>query len=54
MLRNIRFIWAALALAAATGFAAILIASIPPAEMRVTTAPMAASDQLAPEAATYA
>ncbi len=53
MLRNIRFIWAALALAAATGFAAILIASIPPAEMRVTTAPMAASDQLAPEAATY-
>lgn len=47
------FIWAALALAAVAGFSAILIASIPPAEMRVKTAPMAVSDKLAPEAAVY-
>lgn len=54
MHKTIGVIWAALALAAVAGFAAILIASIPPAEMRVLTAPMAISDQLAPEAADYA
>lgn len=45
---------AVMSLAAVVGFAAILIASLPPGEMRVTSAPMAASDVLAPEAATYA
>lgn len=54
MLRATLFVWAALALAAVAAFSAILIASIPPANMRVMTAPIAISDHLAPEAATYA
>ena len=54
MLKTIGVIWSALALSAVAGFTAILIASIPPAEMRILTAPMAVSDQLAPEAADYA
>lgn len=53
MLKVIRLIWAALALTAAAGFAAILVASLPPAGMRVSTAPIAISDTLAPDAATY-
>ncbi len=54
MRKILAFIWVALSLAAAAGFSAILIASIPPAEMRVMTAPIAVSDQLTPEEATYA
>ncbi len=45
--------FAALAVAAAVGFAAILIASVPPVGMRVLTAPMAVSDRLPPEEADY-
>lgn len=41
------------ALAAALGFAAILVASLPPQEMRLTRAPLAVSDRLTPEAASY-
>lgn len=54
MRRAIGLVWAALALGAAAAFAALLIASIPPGEMRVLTAPMAISDRLAPDAADYA
>lgn len=42
-----------LAIVGAMGFAAILVASIPPASMRVSVVPVAVSDQLAPEAAEY-
>ncbi len=54
MRRPIALLWAAMAMSAAIGFAAILIASIPPPELRVLTAPMALSDRLAPDAADYA
>ena len=53
MRRGLIALAALLSLAAVAGFAAILIASLPPADLRVTTAPMAVSDALAPEAAIY-
>ena len=47
--------WAAALLALATTcvFAAILVASLPPADMRVSVAPVAVSDSLSPEAALF-
>ena len=40
--------------AAVVGFAAILIASLPPGEMRVKTAPLGVSNELSPATANYA